>query len=155
MGKIQGGRWTSSEVVALLERMERAVEKAAGEFFVSKLEPSTAADALGFAAERVECGEHAKALHEKCVEYAIEHFAALSREASFLSLPVETIASFIASDDLPVVLAGNANGAIRTGRHAVYSHETPMSNLFLNMLDIMGAPVDRLGDSTGRLKGLA
>ena len=32
-----------------------AVEKAAGEFFVSKLEPSTAADALGFAAARVEC----------------------------------------------------------------------------------------------------
>ena len=64
-----------------------AVEKAAGEFFVSKLEPSTAADALGFAAERVECGEHATSLHEKCVEYAIEHFAAVSREASFLSLP--------------------------------------------------------------------
>ena len=33
-----------------------AVEKAAGEFFVSKLEPSTAADALGFAAERVAWG---------------------------------------------------------------------------------------------------
>eukprot|EP01047_Picozoa_sp_COSAG01_P068495 COSAG01_NODE_9914_length_2301_cov_5.022696_1_plen_204_part_10 len=44
------------------------VEKAAGEFFVSKLEPSTAADALGFAAERVECGEHAKALHAKSIE---------------------------------------------------------------------------------------
>ena len=57
--------------------------------------------------------------------------------------------------DLPVVLAGNANGAIRTGRHAVYSHETPMSNLFLNMLDIMGASTQRMGDSTGQLKGLA
>ena len=79
-----------------------AVEKAAGEFFVSKLEPSTAADALGFAAERVECGEHAAALHEQCVEYAVEHFAAVSREASFLSLPCETVASFIASDELPV-----------------------------------------------------
>jgi len=56
---------------------------------------------------------------------------------------------------LPVVLAGNANGAIRTGRHAVYSHETPMSNLFLNMLDIMGASTQRMGDSTGQLKGLA
>ena len=79
-----------------------AVEKSAGEFFVSKLEPVTAVDALGFAAQRVECGEHAKELHEKCVEYAIEHFAAVSREASFLSLPCETVAGLIGSDDLPV-----------------------------------------------------
>ncbi|MDP7051417.1 MAG: DUF1552 domain-containing protein [Verrucomicrobiota bacterium] len=56
--------------------------------------------------------------------------------------------------DLPVVLAGRGNGAIETGRHVRYSTNTPMANLFLNMLDIMGAPVDRLGDSTGRLKGL-
>lgn len=57
--------------------------------------------------------------------------------------------------DLPVVLAGKANGAIKTGRHAVYPRETPMANLFLNMLDIMNSPEERLGDSTGRLKGLA
>ena len=56
--------------------------------------------------------------------------------------------------DLPVVLAGNANGAIRTGRHVRYSTNTPMANLFLNMLDIMGTPTERLGDSTGRLKNL-
>jgi hypothetical protein len=56
--------------------------------------------------------------------------------------------------DLPVVLAGKANGAIKTGRHAIYPRETPMANLFLNMLDIMGAPTQRMGDSTGRLKGL-
>jgi len=57
--------------------------------------------------------------------------------------------------DLPVLLAGNANGAIETGRHVRYPTNTPMSNLFLNMLDIMGTPTDRLGDSTGRLKGLS
>eukprot|EP01043_Picozoa_sp_COSAG02_P001975 COSAG02_NODE_43_length_45989_cov_93.430181_46_plen_503_part_00 len=79
-----------------------AVEKAAGAFFVSKLEPSTAADALGFAAERVECGEHAAALHDKCVEYVVDHFVAVSRKASFLSLPRQTVASLIASDELPV-----------------------------------------------------
>ena len=32
---------------------------------------------------------------------------------------------------------------------------TPMANLFLNMLDIMGTSTDQLGDSTGRLKDLA
>lgn len=57
--------------------------------------------------------------------------------------------------DLPVVLAGKGNGAIRTGRHIHYPTNTPMANLFLNMLDIMGTPTERLGDSTGRLKALA
>jgi ribosomal protein L17 len=57
--------------------------------------------------------------------------------------------------DLPVVLAGRGNGMIETGRHVRYPTNTPMANLFLNMLDIMDAPVDRLGDSTGRLKGLS
>jgi len=53
------------------------------------------------------------------------------------------------------VVAGNGNGAIRTGRHVRYPTNTPMANLFLSMLDIFGAPTDRLGDSTGRLKGLS
>jgi len=57
--------------------------------------------------------------------------------------------------DLPVLLAGKANGGIKTGRHVSYPTNTPMSNLFLNMLDIMGTPTNRLGDSTGRLKDLS
>ena len=57
--------------------------------------------------------------------------------------------------DLPVLLAGKANGAIKTGRHVSCPTNTPMSNLFLNMLDIMGTPTNRLGDSTGRLKDLS
>lgn len=57
-------------------------------------------------------------------------------------------------DDLPLVLAGRAGGAIRTGRHIRYDRETPMNNLFLSMLDRVGAKVERLGDSSGRLAGL-
>lgn len=57
--------------------------------------------------------------------------------------------------DLPVIVAGKANGNIRTGRHVRYSKDTPMSNLFLSMLDIMGTPTQRLGDSTGLLKELS
>ena len=57
--------------------------------------------------------------------------------------------------DLPVLLAGKGNGAIETGRHIQYPTNTPMANLFLSMLDIMDAPTDRLGDSTGLLKGLS
>jgi hypothetical protein len=57
-------------------------------------------------------------------------------------------------NDLPILLAGQANGTIKTGRHVKYPRNTPLNNLYLEMLDRMGAPVDALGDSTGRLPGL-
>lgn len=57
-------------------------------------------------------------------------------------------------DDLPVLLAGGGNGTIGTGRHVRYEQETPMTNLFLSMLDRVGVSVPFLGDSTGRLSGL-
>jgi hypothetical protein len=58
-------------------------------------------------------------------------------------------------DDLPVVLAGTANGRIAGNRHLVYPKETPLNNLFLNMFDLAGLPhVDGFGDSTGRLAQL-
>ncbi|MAT14112.1 MAG: hypothetical protein CMJ46_02450 [Planctomyces sp.] len=54
-------------------------------------------------------------------------------------------------DDLPAIVAGSAGGRIETGRHLVYPKNTPMANLFLSMLDLMGVEVNQLGDSTGRL----
>jgi hypothetical protein len=57
-------------------------------------------------------------------------------------------------DDLPILLAGRANGAVKTGRHVRYPRETPLTNLHLSMLDRLGTPVDAFGDSTGRLGGL-
>lgn len=56
--------------------------------------------------------------------------------------------------DLPIVMAGGAGGQLPTGRRLQYATDTPMSNLFLNMLDMMGTPTDMLGDSNGRLDGL-
>jgi hypothetical protein len=58
------------------------------------------------------------------------------------------------NENLPVLLAGRGGGIIRSGRHVKYPEETPMANLFLSMLDRMGAPVDAMGDSTGRLPQL-
>jgi hypothetical protein len=58
-------------------------------------------------------------------------------------------------DDLPIVLAGKGGGTLKTGRHVKYPNETPLTNLFLSMLERMDAPIDRLGDSTGRLTNLA
>ncbi len=59
-----------------------------------------------------------------------------------------------AHDDLPVLMLGKGNGAITTGRHMQLDTETPMTNLFLSMLDRVGAATERLGDSTGKLAGL-
>jgi hypothetical protein len=58
-------------------------------------------------------------------------------------------------NNLPTVLAGRANGTLHPGRHIRYPDETPMTNLYLSMLDRMGVPVDQIGDSNGRLEGLA
>jgi len=58
-------------------------------------------------------------------------------------------------DDLPIVLAGNANGQVKGNRHLVYPKETPLNNLFLNMFDAADVPtIASFGDSTGRLSGL-
>jgi Protein of unknown function (DUF1552) len=54
--------------------------------------------------------------------------------------------------DLPLVLFTSGVGGIKGGRHLRYPQRTPMANLLLTMLDRAGVPpVDKLGDSTGRL----
>ncbi len=58
-------------------------------------------------------------------------------------------------DNLPIVMAGRAGGQIRTGRHIVFPDQTPLTNLYLTMLDWMDVSCERLGDSTGPLTGLA
>jgi hypothetical protein len=56
--------------------------------------------------------------------------------------------------DLPVLLAGRGGGAFTPGRHVRFSTNTPMTNLYLAMLDQAGVKAERLGDSTDVLKGL-
>ena len=58
-------------------------------------------------------------------------------------------------NNLPTVLAGRAGGALKPGRHVKYADETPITNLFMSMLDKMGVPVEVIGDSTGKLEGLS
>jgi hypothetical protein len=58
-------------------------------------------------------------------------------------------------NDLPVLMAGRGGGAIQTGRHVQYPKDTPMTNLYLSMMERVGAPIERIGDSTGTLDQLA
>ena len=57
-------------------------------------------------------------------------------------------------DRLPILLAGRGGGAIKTGRHIEYDANTPLCNLYMSMLEKMGAAPERFGDSTGLLKQL-
>jgi Protein of unknown function (DUF1552) len=57
--------------------------------------------------------------------------------------------------DLPIVLAGGGAGQVKGNRHVVYPKETPLNNLLLSMLEKAGVPVEKLGDSTGKLDCLA
>jgi hypothetical protein len=59
-----------------------------------------------------------------------------------------------AHHDLPVLLCGGGGGTLTPGRHVRVSKETPMANLFLELMDRMGVRQDRFGDSTGRLSEL-
>jgi hypothetical protein len=56
---------------------------------------------------------------------------------------------------LPILLAGGGAGHLRGGRHVRYAAGTPLTNLYLTLLHKLGVPVERVGDSTGRLEGLS
>jgi hypothetical protein len=56
-------------------------------------------------------------------------------------------------ENLPVLLAGRGGG-MKAGRHLVYPDGTPMTNLYLTLLDRMGVRPETVGDSTGKLEHL-
>jgi len=54
-------------------------------------------------------------------------------------------------NDLPVLVAGKLHGRFQTGYSFDYPADTPMANLLVTMLDHVGVPIAKLGDSSGRL----
>lgn len=53
--------------------------------------------------------------------------------------------------NLPTLIAGKLDGHLRTGQHVSYPDNTPMANLFMSILDKVGIPLEKFGDSNGRL----
>ncbi len=53
--------------------------------------------------------------------------------------------------DLPLILAGGGAGKLTPGRHTRAQTGTPLTNLYLAMLDRMNVKAKRIGDSTGVL----
>lgn len=54
----------------------------------------------------------------------------------------------------PVLLAGRAGGALKTGRHVNFDHGTRLSNLYVTMMNLMGVNETKFADSTEPLAGL-
>ena len=59
--------------------------------------------------------------------------------------------------NLPTLIVGGGTGSIKGNRHLVYQREqeTPITNLFLDMLEKFDISLDSFGDSTGNLNVLA
>jgi len=57
--------------------------------------------------------------------------------------------------NLPVVLAGGGGGRIKGGRHIRYTKDTPLTNLFMSIMEMTGVRVENFGDSTGKLELLS
>jgi len=56
---------------------------------------------------------------------------------------------------LPTLLLGGGTGTLKGGRHIVYQEHTPLTNLQLTLLNKLGVPMDKLGDSNGQFKELS
>ena len=56
---------------------------------------------------------------------------------------------------LPTLLVGGGSGTLKGGRHIVYPEHTPLTNLQMTLLNKLGVPTEKLGDSTGEFKQLS
>ena len=54
-------------------------------------------------------------------------------------------------DDLPIALVGGLAAARKGGRHIRYPQGTPLANLWVTALNLLGIPRDQFGDSSGTL----
>jgi hypothetical protein len=57
-----------------------------------------------------------------------------------------------APTNLPITVIGGGAGTLKGGRHLRFPADTPLANLHLTLLDKLDVPIDRIGDSTGRVK---
>jgi hypothetical protein len=108
---------------------------------------------------------------EKCTKIQIYHVEMFAKyldklasvkegDGSLLDSVVLLFGSGLSNSDrhthgpLPTVVVGGGAGTIRGGRHLVYPEGTPLTNLHMTLLDKVGVPVDKLGDSTGKITEL-
>ncbi len=57
-------------------------------------------------------------------------------------------------DDLPIAVVGGKAAGIHGGRYVRYPQDTPLANLHMTILEMLGVPQDSFGDGTGNLPRL-
>jgi hypothetical protein len=57
-------------------------------------------------------------------------------------------------ENLPCVFAGGGGGAFTPGQHYTFGELTPITNMYRSMLDVMGVPTEKIGDSNGKVENL-
>jgi hypothetical protein len=100
--------------------------------------------------------------------WEVEQFAYLVRKLKSIQEPDGTVLDnsllFFSSEiedgdshshfNMPVLVAGRGGGAFTPGRHVRLQNQPSVGNLFLSMLNALGAAEARFGDSTGPLAGV-
>ncbi|HWQ31409.1 MAG TPA: DUF1552 domain-containing protein [Blastocatellia bacterium] len=103
--------------------------------------------------------------HVRQFTYLVERLKAIDEGGvSLLDNSVLMFASSLydgdahSADQLPIVLAGKAGGALQTGRILNYldkgDDNRRACSLYLSLMDLMGIRLDRFGDAQQRLAGL-
>ena len=59
-----------------------------------------------------------------------------------------------ATRDIPVVLAGGANGQLKTGRHLKADDNAPLASVYVGMMKRMGVSAKKIGNADSELRGL-
>ena len=108
---------------------------------------------------------------EKCTKIQVHHVTLFASyleklqnisdgDGSLLDSMVILFGSGLSNSDrhthgpLPTVVVGGRSSSIKGGRHLLYPEGTPLTNLHITLLDKVGVPVDRFGDSTGKFAEL-
>ena len=108
---------------------------------------------------------------EKCTKIQVHHVTLFANylnklqnisdgDGSLLDSMVILFGSGLSNSDrhthgpLPTVVVGGRLSAIKGGRHLVYPEGTPLTNLHVTLLDKVGVPIDRFGDSNGKFAEL-
>ncbi len=91
----------------------------------------------------------------------LEHMDSIKEgEGTLLDHSIVTLGSGLGDgeyhtlDELPIIMAGSANGKIKTGRMIKCPKHTPLANLWLSQAQLMGTGMTKFADSSGPLKGL-
>jgi hypothetical protein len=53
--------------------------------------------------------------------------------------------------NVPVLLLGGGSGQLKGNQHIKYEKDPPLANLMVTLLDKLGVPLEKIGNSNGRL----